>query len=496
MNKNQGKLIISSLLLGTLFSFLFFEKEIGISFPIYICIILLFSIFWLKENNKLEKNRAWFFALPIMLLSLRFVLSSNNFFNFFNFIIIVGLLIGMSLLLAKDDLLEWANIAFVGKIIAAMFLPFKYFAKPYQWLFHKINKNKEKESNPYVKKVIAGLIISFPLLIIIIILLSSADMVFNDLLSDIPSKIESIFDTIFSNNITMKSIIALLTATYFYGYIWNSFVPIVRPNPHAEPVPIKTEKQYFDSVILITVLTVINVIYIIFSVIQFSYLFSGGLNILPSGFTYAEYARRGFFELLLVTMINFSIILISIFNTNQKEHTSFKVLKGLLFAMGIFNYIMIYSSFYRMRIYEQTYGYTYLRIFVYFFLLLEAIILLGTLIYIICSKFNLIKMYVITFLVLYIGLNYMNIDNMIAKENIDRYFETGKIDFYYLRRLSYDTIPQMQRLLDAEDSELVQDIQYYLIDIDEQLMESKSWQEFNWSKYKAKKVIENLDLQK
>ncbi len=496
MNKNQGKLIISSLLLGILFSFLFFKKEIGVSFPIYVCTILLFAMFWLKENKKLEKNSIWFFALPIILLSLRFFLSSNNFFDFFNFIIIVGLLVGMSLLLVKDELRDWANVAFIGKIISAMFLPLKYFAKPYQWLFQKIIKNKVKEPHPYLKKIIAGLIISFPLLMIIIVLLSSADMVFNELLSDIPSKINSILDTIFSNNITIKSIITLLTATYFYSYVWNLFVPIVRPNPDITPAPIKTEKKYFDTVILITVLAVINLVYIIFSVIQFSYLFGGGFNTLPGGFSYAEYARRGFFELLLVTMINFSIILISIFNTNQKQSATFKTLKGFLFAMGLFTYVMIYSSFYRMRLYEQVYGYTHLRIFVYFFLLLETILLLGTLIYIIRPKFNLIKMYVITFLVLYVCLNYISIDNMIAKKNIDRYFEIKKIDLYYLKRLSYDTIPQMQRLLDAEDPKLVYNVEKYLKNVDERLSEDKSWQEFNWSKYTAKKIIENLDLQK
>ena len=59
-----------------------------------------------------------------------------------------------------------------------------------------------------------------------------------------------------------------------------------------------------DGIITLTVLLLFNIVYILFIAVQFKYFFSGTLE---DGFTYAEYARRGFFELLFVTLINLSI---------------------------------------------------------------------------------------------------------------------------------------------------------------------------------------------
>ena len=52
----------------------------------------------------------------------------------------------------------------------------------------------------------------------------------------------------------------------------------------------------------------INFVYILFVSVQFAYLFSGDGE-MPFGLNHAEYARKGFFELLAVTMINLSIFL-------------------------------------------------------------------------------------------------------------------------------------------------------------------------------------------
>ena len=50
-------------------------------------------------------------------------------------------------------------------------------------------------------------------------------------------------------------------------------------------------------------------VYTIFIVIQFKYLFSGG--VLPNGLNYSEYARRGFFELVVLSVLNIALISVS-----------------------------------------------------------------------------------------------------------------------------------------------------------------------------------------
>src|SRR5690625_6492960 len=62
----------------------------------------------------------------------------------------------------------------------------------------------------------------------------------------------------------------------------------------------------WNSITAITILVMINVFYLLFVVIQFRYFFN---NDLMEGFTYASYARRGFFELILVMIINWTILI-------------------------------------------------------------------------------------------------------------------------------------------------------------------------------------------
>ena len=74
-----------------------------------------------------------------------------------------------------------------------------------------------------------------------------------------------------------------------------------------------------------------------------------------------------------------------------------------------------------MYLYEQEYGYTFLRLMVYFVLITEAILIIPTVMYILDMKVNLTKTYFVVILFMYIVVNYINIDNVIAKRNIVDY---------------------------------------------------------------------------
>ena len=84
-------------------------------------------------------------------------------------------------------------------------------------------------------------------------------------------------------------------------------------------------------------------------------------------------------------------------------------------------------------------------------------------------------------------LNFANIDVLIAENNINRYFETGKLDTDYLRNLSYDSIPVLVNLL--KDENAPDDIKEYLVLLQEDLAKKQSWQSFNLSQHKAKQEL-------
>ena len=99
------------------------------------------------------------------------------------------------------------------------------------------------------------------------------------------------------------------------------------------------------------------------------------------------------------------------------------------------------------------------------------------------------KVLIVIVLSMYIILNYINVDKIIAEKNIDIYYKTQKIDVKYLRNLSYDAIPEILRLKDDSNIDIAKEVNNYLEDLKKDLSQEYSWYEFNYSKYRAKKII-------
>ena len=197
-------------------------------------------------------------------------------------------------------------------------------------------------------------------------------------------------------------------------------------------------------------------------------------------FDYASYARQGFFQLMAVSIINLAIILVtSKRNEINKKITYTKIMN---LCLAVFTLIILVSSFYRMYLYEQEYGYTFLRLMVYVSLITEAILIIPTVLYILDFKINLTKTYFVVIIVMYIIVNYINIDNIIAKRNIDRYFEdqtgTYELDMNYLETLSIDAVGQVERLKGTNDEFLEFQVRVFL-DNAKTEVENITWQNFN-----------------
>ena len=95
---------------------------------------------------------------------------------------------------------------------------------------------------------------------------------------------------------------------------------------------------------------------------------------------------------------------------------------------------------------------------------------------------------------MYVILNFINIDNLIAKKNIDMYFESGdltKFDLsYIITNTNTDAISQIKRLEKAKDQIIVDRVESYLKDKKSILSdEEMKWQEMNLSKLFALSIL-------
>ena len=190
-----------------------------------------------------------------------------------------------------------------------------------------------------------------------------------------------------------------------------------------------------------------SALYAVFCTIQLIYLFADGLFTLPTEFTFAEYARSGFFELLAVTIINISLMLIC--NTIFKDN---KLLRFLICFMTSCTYIMIASATYRMLLYISAYHLTFLRIFVLLVLFIDVFILAGIMISQYKKEFPLFRYCVIVISFCYIAFSFTKPDYFIASY-LEQHKNVLSMDdmVYLVNDLSLDAAPIVIPLINIQE---------------------------------------------
>jgi hypothetical protein len=486
-------ILIGSILLGIIFDNLFYGNIPGISSLIFVVAFYIFFYLYFKKNVTLNLGINNILIIFILLLTATFGIYTNPIFMMLNIMVIPLLIAVHTIIIADKNNYLWYEYKFLNDLTYnVLYGALAHILKPISLVKRLINLKSNTEKYSTFKKVLIGIIISIPLLFIVIGLLSSADEVFKSMIDNLGN----IFVDFKINSIVFQLIMILAVSLIIFSYIWN--LSIVNNNYKSKITNINNHKRYIiDPVILITILIMICLVYSLFNFIQFTYLFGSLNSKLPSSLTYAEYARRGFWELIAVTLINLSILVININLTEKhqnKINTLIKILNSLLVC---FTVIMLFSAHFRMSLYEEVYGYTYLRIFTHSFMLYIFGLLLITLTRIWYSRLSLLKFYLIISLVAYTLINFANVDSIIAKNNIDRYHKTGKLDVNYLTSLSYEAAPQIVQLLsELKNKEVASSVKLenYLYNKKQQLKQWDNWKSYNVSIRKAKKLFGNYDF--
>lgn len=471
--------IIGSIVIAILQSILFYGNKIGISMLIFEIIFngILFFIF--AKKNRIKNKMGTVLILPIMILSGTFLIFTNKIFYIANIFIIILLNILMYIiLLNKKTYLKNSLIyifEFIINTISNIKLPINYTKREIR---EHINKNeKYKINKENTKKIIKSLIIVFFIVGIVLILLSSADEIFANLFSGIGNIFKNINIKSISSFILQAILIIII-----YFLILNAIFKIQKENKRE--INYLKNKKALDKFTVKLLLISLNLIYLIFCFIQVKSLFLERTN-MNSSFNYANYARTGFFQLMFVTFINFIIILV----TNRDSKKSVKILNVLLV---IFTIIIAISSMYRMYMYSSEYGFTYLRIFVYIILVTEIITFIPILIYIFNDKIDFLKWCFIISIIVYCSINYINIENIIVNQNINKE-DSSKIDYEYLYNIATaDSYKTFKVKLDNEktsNNEKVEIINILLNIINQN--KNMTWQEFNISKHQAGKNLNN-----
>ena len=293
--------------------------------------------------------------------------------------------------------------------------------------------------------IFRGVLIAIPILAIFTGLLSSADLVFAQRVQDFVRlfRLEKLPEYIF------RTVYILVGAYLLAGTILHA------AQKSQDEKLVGMDKPLVPSFLGFTeaavVLGAVVVLFALFAVVQFQYFFGGQVNIGVQGYTYSEYARRGFSELVVAAF--FSLLLFLSLNAvvKRQDQTQRWVFSGLGLGMVALVGVMLSSAFQRLMLYEAAYGFSRLRAYTHVFMIWLAVLLVVVVVLEILRKE---RTFALAALLASIGfaatLTLMNVDGFIVRQNVARAAAGADLDVAYLASLSSDSVPALvDSLLDG-----------------------------------------------
>lgn len=438
MKKNPNLLWITALALGWLFDFLFWKKPAGINFAIFTVLCLIGGFFILRRDEKhAARGTLWLIPLILFFAAVTFIRAEPM--TVFLGVLFVLFLLGVMAITFLGGRWIWYSLAdyFVGflKLAASML------ARPIS--FGAEVKREQAENGVTVKRfnlwpVVRGVIIALPVLTIFAALLSSADVVFGNQLNAFIKlfKLENLPEYIF------RLVYILVGAYLLVGAFLHAASESKDEKLIGEDKPLVSQFLGFTEAGI--VLASVTLLFTAFVVVQFKYFFGGQANIQIDGYTYSEYARRGFGELVAVAFFSLFMILGLGAVTRRENEAPRRAFSGLSVAIVALVLVMLVSAYQRLVLYETAYGFSRLRtythvVLVWIGLLLGAVVVLE----ILRRERAFALAALIASLGFAVSLSLLDVDGFIVRQNVSRAARGEGLDVPYLVSLSADSVPAL-----------------------------------------------------
>ena len=493
----RKQLLLTSLFLGIAFDIFFWKKAPGISFAVFIILCLAAGYLLLRSQNLHPARRSLSLLVPIVFFSVMTFIRREPFTLFLNY----ALTIFSTAVLVMTYLSGlWASYSLSDYAANLFHLLGSMLTLPWTQITNTDSQQKtsiERRHKNNVWPIVRGSLLAIPVLLVFAALFSSADLVFAQRLNDLLT------------NLNLEKLTEYIFRGAYILIIAYSLVGIIK---HAESrsqdekligidKPIMAPFLGFTetSIILGSVLLLFSA----FVIIQFQYFFFGQANVTLAGFTYSEYARRGFGELVAVAV--FSLILLQSLSAITKRDTNRKkkIFSGLVIGLVMLVIVILVSSFQRLFLYESAYGFSRLRTYSHVFMIWLGILLVAV---VTIEVFKHQRAFANIALLALMGftasLNLLNVDVFIANQNINRAVLGRELDVSYLSTLTSDAVPTLVKMYSSSSlpsrtkDGIGADLVCYKISEEADASQTPFWQSFHFSGWNAArqldKVRENL----
>ena len=432
---------------------------------------------WLVRRHRVKHgpDTAWL-AITALLLGLAFLRRDAATLAAFDTLALIGALALAAASLQGELVTTWYPFDLIRGVISAtassIFGGFVLLLSDIQW-----RELPQDDRLRNVRRVALGVALAAPVLVVFAALFASADQVFSNVLTNVFA-----FD---AETVILHTFFIAFWAFLVAGYLRWSFL--------GQPLHAFTPKpRTVSSVVpLATALGLLNALFLMFVVVQLRYFFGGAALVeQTSGLTYAEYARRGFFELMTASGLVLPILLGAealVHRAAAPQVRVFRQLAGLL--LGLLAVIMA-SALQRMRLYVSAYGLSTDRLYATAFMIL----LLGVFAWFVWTvlrgqRERFVFGSLMQGLAVLAGLHLLNPDAFIVKTNLNRPAAERPFDAKYALTLGGDAVPALvdaMPRLSAEDRCVV--VHGLLARWDKA---EADWRTWNWSRARARSLVRN-----
>ncbi|HSW11121.1 MAG TPA: DUF4173 domain-containing protein [Bacillota bacterium] len=284
--------------------------------------------------------------------------------------------------------------------------------------------------------VLRGLALAIPLCLLFGALLAAADPVFRALVVGwLPAEA------------TWRVVIPHLLVTGLLAWIAaGAFREALAGRPWVLPEAAAAQLPSIGRVELSVVLGLLNVLFLTFVAVQFRYLFGGEslLGVVPGVLTHAEYARRGFFELVFVAALVLAVLLAAHWSLPRGDSATERTYRLLAAVMVALVGVIMASAAYRMWLYVDHFGLTPTRVYATAFMAWLALVIAWFCATVLRGRRERFAAGALAAgLAMVILLNVVNPDALVARVNIGRMADGRPVDVWHLGRLSADAVPAL-----------------------------------------------------
>jgi hypothetical protein len=235
--------------------------------------------------------------------------------------------------------------------------------------------------------------------------------------------------------------------------VWWRRKPEATPDPvealPEQPETISPSVDFFGAATILRSLILFNLLFAVQTVLDIAYLW--GNATLPAEISYASYAHRGAYPLILTALLAAGFVLAAMKPGGPAEQS--KVIRPLVYLWVGQNVLLVASSILRLDLYVQIYLLTWWRVAAFIWMLLVAFGLLLVVTRIVLNRSNewLIRANLIVLTATLFVCSLVNFSAVIADYNVDHSREvSGKgiqVDMNYLLHLGPQALPAIDRAI-------------------------------------------------